>query len=99
MRPPPSFFSKLYDFQQSGQISLGVNFSLDHIGPMVSAGDTRTVDYLLVELDVDRLGISILHGILVATSAIKDDLPSRSAFMVRVRDRVLALKPSIAFVR
>lgn len=99
MRFPPSFFSQLYGFQQSGQISLGVQFTIDHIGSMVSARDTRTVDYLLVELDVDRLGISILHGVLVVTSDIKDDLPSRPAFMTRVRDRVLTLKPSVAMSR
>jgi hypothetical protein len=72
----------------AGRVDRGLDRLFLHVDDLLLAGDLSEVDAMLRAIDCDAFGDSLLVGALTITSAARDELTERAAFVRRVRERL-----------
>lgn len=89
----PFWLDEVYAFVDQDDNESAIDLLFERIDDHLDAGEFGTVDGLLRTIDLSRLNITLITGVLSITTAARSALPERAAFVTRAENRLRELAP------
>lgn len=81
-------FEKVYELVAAGQPEAAADVIYDLFDDALGDGRIEDVDQLLGHIDIERLSVFPLVGLLTITSAAREHLPARAALYEKIAARI-----------
>lgn len=89
-----TYIERIYTLVATGEVDDALDVLIDHFDDLFLAGGWSRCDEDLRLIDLDRLDITLLVGVLAATLCAKAHLPYRATLLPLIRDRLEERDPS-----
>lgn len=93
MTTPPAWVEEAIALQDQDRIDDAIDIIFDHFDDLHHNGKFTESDAALAVTDVNRLGEDLLVAVLAITRLAAKHLPSRPAFVAKVRAKIHAEQP------
>ncbi len=83
------WINKIYSLSFNNKTDKALDVMYDAVDEQLLDGNIDLVDKWMMEIDLNRINIALMLGILTITKPFKEKLSARKDFYLKVRDKII----------